>query len=306
MSKFPPKDSPQIQLIRKKLKEYANLNKISVQIIHFKFFIEKFLYRLSISKYRDNFVLRGGLLLYYHNLDIRGTKDIDLSIREILWNEEDLLKIIKEIVSIECDDGVIFDPDSIRSKKTSIGFKFLIVGYLGGMHIVVQIDISEGYDNLNIPNLRKITKYPIIIGNNTPYIMIEILEVLIADKFEGMIKRTSFNTRIKDYYDIYNIIKNKKIDGEKLRESIFYIFKEKNITNRFHENHVYFSEEIVSNGRLVRNWNNFKNKNPQITEEFDSIMERNQEFFRPVFDTLIKDEKFPFIWNPEESKWIKN
>ncbi len=306
MIRIPPKDNQQRQLIRKELKEYAELNRISVQIIHFKFAFETFLYRLSISKYRDNFALRGGLLLYFHDLDIRGTKDIDLSIREILLNEEDLLKIIKEIVNIECNDGVIFDLDSISSKKTNLGLRFSIDCFLGRMRIVVKIDISKAYDNQNIPNLRRIVDYPIIIGKNIPTIMVEILEVLIADKFEGMIKRTGSNTRIKDYYDIYNIIKNKKIDGEKLRESIIYIFKEKDLTNRFTENHIFFSQEIVSNERLVKNWNNFKRKNSQITEEFKMIMERNQEFFRPVFDSIIKNKKFPFIWNPDETKWIKN
>ena len=300
------KDNLQTQVIRKELKDYAKLKNISVQIVYFKFFFEKFLYRLSISKYRNNFALKGGLLLYYHALDMRGTKDIDLSIREISFNEEYLVKIIKEIVSIKYDDGVIFDLDSIRSKKTNIGFKFYIDGFLGRMRIVVQIDISEGYEKQNLPNIEKFIEYPVIIGENLPIIKGEILEVLIADKFEGMITRTVHNTRIKDYYDIFNIVKNKQIDGDKLRELIIYIFKKKELTTRFIENHVYFSEEIVFDERLVNNWNQFKERNPQITEEFELVMKRNQEFFRPVFKSLIKDAKFPFKWNPQKLKWIRN
>ncbi|KKK97295.1 hypothetical protein LCGC14_2654180, partial [marine sediment metagenome] len=269
------KDNLQTQVIRKELKDYAKLKNISVQIVYFKFFFEKFLYRLSISKYRNNFALKGGLLLYYHALDMRGTKDIDLSIREISFNEEYLVKIIKEIVSIKYDDGVIFDLDSIRSKKTNIGFKFYIDGFLGRMRIVVQIDISEGYEKQNLPNIEKFIEYPVIIGENLPIIKGEILEVLIADKFEGMITRTVHNTRIKDYYDIFNIVKNKQIDGDKLRELIIYIFKKKELTTRFIENHVYFSEEIVFDERLVNNWNQFKERNPQITEEFELVMKRN-------------------------------
>jgi len=306
MNKIPSKDNLQTQVIRKELKDYAKLKNISVQIVYFKFFFEKFLYRLSISKYRNNFALKGGLLLYYHDLDMRGTKDLDLSIREISFNEEYLVKIIKEIASIKCDDGVIFDLDSIRSIKTSIGFKFYIDGFLGRMRIVVQIDVSEGYEEQNLPNLVKIIEYPVIIGENIPLIRGEILEVLIADKFEGMITRTVHNTRIKDYYDIFNIVKNKQIDGDKLRELIIYIFKKKELTTRFIENHVYFSGEIVFDERLVNNWNQFKERNPQITEEFELIMRRNQEFFRPVFKSLIKDEKFPFKWNPQKLKWIRN
>ena len=306
MNKIPSKDNLQTQVIRKELKDYAKLKNISVQIVYFKFFFEIFLYRLSISKYCNNFALKGGLLLYYHDLDMRGTKDLDLSIREISFNEEYLVKIIKEIASIKCDDGVIFDLDSIRSIKTSIGFKFYIDGFLGRMRIVVQIDVSEGYEEQNLPNLVKIIEYPVIIGENMPLIRGEILEVLIADKFEGMITRTVHNTRIKDYYDIFNIGKNKQIDGDKLRELIIYIFKKKELTTRFIENHVYFSGEIVFDERLVNNWNQFKERNPQITEEFELIMRRNQEFFRPVFKSLIKDEKFPFQWNPQKLKWIRN
>ncbi|MCP6719106.1 MAG: nucleotidyl transferase AbiEii/AbiGii toxin family protein [Patescibacteria group bacterium] len=306
MNMIPSKDNLQTQVIRKELKDYAKLKNISVQIVYFKFFFEKFLYRLSISKYRNNFALKGGLLLYYHALDMRGTKDIDLSIREISFNEEYLVKIIKEIVSIKYDDGVIFDLDSIRSKKTNIGFKFYIDGFLGRMRIVVQIDISEGYEKQNLPNIEKFIEYPVIIGENLPIIKGEILEVLIADKFEGMITRTVHNTRIKDYYDIFNIVKNKQIDGDKLRELIIYIFKKKELTTRFIENHVYFSEEIVFDERLVNNWNQFKEKSPQITEEFELVMKRNQEFFRPVFKSLIKDAKFPFKWNPQKLKWIRN
>jgi hypothetical protein len=306
MNKIPSKDNLQTQVIRKELKDYAKLKNLSVQIVYFKFFFEKFLYRLSISKYRNNFALKGGLLLYYHGLDMRGTKDIDLSIREISFNEEYLVKIIKEIASIKYDDGVIFDLDSIRSKKTNIGFKFYIDGFLGRMRIVVQIDVSEGYEKQNLPNIEKFIEYPVIIGENIPLIMGEILEVLIADKFEGMITRTVHNTRMKDYYDIFNVVKNKQIDGDKLRELIIYIFKKKELITRFIENHVYFSEEIVFDERLVNNWNQFKERNPQITEEFELVMKRNQEFFRPVFKSLIKDEKFPFKWNPQKLKWIRN
>jgi hypothetical protein len=306
MNKIPSKDNLQTQVIRKELKDYAKLKNLSVQIVYFKFFFEKFLYRLSISKYRNNFALKGGLLLYYHDLDMRGTKDIDLSIREISFNEEYLVKIIKEIASIKYDDGVIFDLDSIRSKKTNIGFKFYIDGFLGRMRIVVQIDVSEGYEKKNLSNIEKFIEYPVIIGENIPLIMGEILEVLIADKFEGMITRTVHNTRMKDYYDIFNVVKNKLIDGDKLRELIIYIFKKKELITRFIENHVYFSEEIIFDERLVNNWNQFKERNPQITEEFELVMKRNQEFFRPVFKSLIKDEKFPFKWNPQKLKWIRN
>ena len=63
VNKIPPNDNPQTQMIRRELKTYASSNDISVQIIYFKFFFEKFLYRLSISKYHDNFALKGGLLL---------------------------------------------------------------------------------------------------------------------------------------------------------------------------------------------------------------------------------------------------
>ena len=306
MNKIPSKDNLQTQVIRKELNDYARLNNEIVKIVYFKFFFEKFLYRLSISKYRHDFALKGGLLLYCYDLDMRGTKDIILSTRENLFNEENLVKIIKEIASIKCDDGVIFDIDSLRLEKTIIGFRFLIKGFLGGMHNVVRIDISEGYEKQDLPNIVKSIEYPVIIGENIPLIDGEILEVLIADKFEGMIKRTIYNTRMKDYYDIFNIVKKIKIDGDKLREIVIEIFKKKELTDRIIENHEYFSEEIVSDDRLINNWNSFKEKNPQIIEDFELVMKRNQEFFRPVFKSLIKDEKFPFKWNPQKLKWIRN
>ncbi|GAH64983.1 unnamed protein product, partial [marine sediment metagenome] len=190
-------------------------------------------------------------------------------------------------------------------RKTNIGFKFFIDGFLGRMRIVVQIDVSEGYENQNLPNIEKFIEYPVITGENIP-IRGEILEVLIADKFEGMITRTVHNTRMKDYYDIFNIVKKKQIDGEKLREFLIYIFKKKELTDRIIENHKYFSEEIVSDDRLVNNWNSFKERNPQIIEDFELVMKRNQEFFRPVFNSIIKGKKFLFKWNSQELKWIRN
>jgi len=303
---IPPIDNHQTQEIRKKLNNYAKLNNEIVKIVYFEFFFEKFLYRLSISKYRHDFALKGGLLLYCYDLDMRGTKDIDLSTRENLFNEENLVKIIKEIANAKCDDSVIFDPDSIRSIKTSIGFRFLIKGFLGGMHNVVQIDISEGYEKQDLPNIVKSIEYPVIIGENIPLIDGEILEVLIADKFEGMIKRTIYNNRMKDYYDIFNIVKKITIDGEKLREIIIEIFRMKERTDHFIENHPYFSEQIVFDENLVSKWESFKKGYLQITEKFELVMKRNQEFFKPVFDSIIKVERFPFKWNPQELKWIRN
>ena len=190
------------------IKEKAKTIEKSHNLNHYeilqRYMFERILERISVSKYQDNFILKGGLLLSaMFGIDNRTTKDMDTTITGINVSKEKMVKVLNEILSIKLGDGVKFDLvdiTNIRDEDEYGGNKYHIVGRKDNLKINLEIDISTG-DRVTPRELK--FNYPLIFEDKTILINSYNIETILSEKIETILRRGRFNSRMKDFYDVY-------------------------------------------------------------------------------------------------------
>lgn len=214
--------------IRDKLYNISKEQKIDFNALLLKYFQERFLHRLSISRYKENFVLKGGLLLV--TIDIpkaRPTVDVDFLVRRIKNNQTEIKSVFFDIFQIHVDDRVEFDlktvdVGNIMQETNYLGLRVSVTAYLGTSRHKLQIDL--GFGDIIIPQAR-VKEFPSILGTDKTILKVYPLETVVAEKYETMIKKDLANSRMKDFYDVYRILKENKIDKSLLKEAVSKTFK---------------------------------------------------------------------------------
>jgi len=289
--------------VKARLKNIADEKKVIFDFLCLLYFQERLLYRLSKSKYRDNFILKGGIMLHFlRATEFRPTKDIDFLGMGINNDFVNLKAIFRDICNIECDDGLIFDPESI---ETSIikegadyeGTRLKLLGRLGSIRIKMTVDIGFGDTILSGPvknEFHGILDMENAILNTYPF------ETVIAEKFEAIVQLNFLTSRLKDFYDIYFISSNLNFEMKKLCESIAATFKKRSTKINLIE--VVFSNEFKSDESKEIQWRAFvKRDRLNIKLSFSEIMHEIEKFLRPVITPGNQD----LTWNPEKREWIK-
>lgn len=248
--------------LKLKVKTKAHENNLEPQDIMQMYFFERLLYRISVSKYKYNFILKGGLLLSAILGDERRTtQDMDTMIKGIPLEIDKLNKIISEIIDIDLKDGINFKINKskeIRLTDKYGGLRINLIGYKGHLQVPLSIDITTG-DPITPRELE--FKYKCIFDDNYITIMAFNKETIIAEKFETFITDNIMNTRAKDFYDLYMLLTKfyNELNQEVLIKAIKNTFKRRNIifdTNKIINNF----ELIKNNSKLKQNFNNYKNK----------------------------------------------
>lgn len=195
--------------VERKAKEISKEKNIDYYELLQRFMFERVLERLSVSKYNDNFILKGGLLLSaMFGVDNRTTKDMDTTIKGLDIDKEKMVNVLNEILSINLQDGVKFDLidiTDIREDDQYGGNKYHIIGRLQNMKVNLEIDISTG-DKVTPRELKY--KYSLLFDNKSIIINSYNVETILSEKIETVLKRGIYNSRMKDYYDIYMFINN--------------------------------------------------------------------------------------------------
>lgn len=168
------------------------------------YFLEKVLERVSVSSYKSNFILKGGLLIASMiGVMNRSTRDIDATIKSYSLNNESIEKMLNDIFEIELDDGIKFSLQSIRRIRTEDkygGFRGVVLAKFERIEQHIKIDISTG-DEIT----PKEVKYDFLssFGNNSINIMSYNIETILAEKLESILSKVDLTTRMRDYYDVY-------------------------------------------------------------------------------------------------------
>lgn len=227
-----------------------------------RFMFERILERISISKYNDNFILKGGLLLSaIFGIDNRATKDMDTTVKGLDVSEEIMVNILNEILSINLNDGVKFaliNITNIREGDEYGGNKYHIVGRFQNMRVNLEIDISTG-DKVTPRELKY--KYPLIFSDKEITISSYNIETILAEKIETVLKRGIYNSRMKDFYDIYVFINNfsNDINYDDLLSAVKNTFKKRDSLDVL-EDYKKILNELKDNERLNSLWNKYINK----------------------------------------------
>lgn len=214
--------------IRDRLLNKARAEKLDYNLLLTRYALERLLYRLSISAHRDKFLLKGALLFdLWFDVPHRPTHDADFlgfGSSEI----PDVEEIFREICRVEVEDGIGFDPDSvkaaeIRKEANYAGVRVILVGLLDSARCPAQIDI--GFGDAVVPGPEE-ALYPIILsGMPEPQLRVYPRYAVVAEKLEALTSLGMLNSRMKDFFDLWVLAKHADFDGGVLSRAVAATFE---------------------------------------------------------------------------------
>ncbi len=270
--------------------------------------MERFMYRLSISKYSDKFILKGATLYnYWHGEPHRPTLDADFSSKNVI-DVEEAEEIVKQLCRIDVNnDGLNFLKDTIsvediREENEYQGIRAKFKAKLGQAVIPVQIDIGFGDAIIPPPEL---IKYPTLLDFPAPKLLAYLVETSIAEKIQIIFEKGIINSRMKDYYDIRFLMSTFGIDGPKLQKAVEKTFKRRN-TSIPDSVPVGLSEEFINDNQKKAQWKGFLNKIDikESNMRLEDTVMNVRDFIMPVIKSVKKGKKFKMNWQSGKG-WIK-
>lgn len=205
------------------IKNLAKEKHISVQLVMQNFMLERLLERISLSRYQQNFILKGGFLIAAMvGLDTRATMDMDATIKGLPVNEQTIREMFEEICKIELDDDVTFSFRSIgeiREGDEYTGYRVSLSANYPPMEVPLKVDITTG-DKITPREIEY--QFKLLLEDRSISVLAYNLETIMAEKLETVISRGDQNTRPRDYYDIYILVKLQysNIDSESLKAAL--------------------------------------------------------------------------------------
>ena len=273
--------------IRARLQNIAKNENIAFQVIIFRYLHERFLYRLSKSTFKDNFCLKGGVLLYAIEQELtRPTKDVDFLAYDIPNDFTEVTNAFKEICQIENDDSVWFNSETLTVEKIKEedkyeGIRLFIEGGFDTVKQKLQIDV--GFGDVIIPGSQTITYPCLLTDSEPPVINAYSLESIIAEKFHAMVVLSYSNSRMKDFYDIYNLLKNDTVDFSILEKSIIATFTKRETALNFDS--MFNDDNFSTDESFAKQWEMFLRKNKLI---LDHTFQEVVEFILEKLKFLVK------------------
>ena len=266
------------EAVKDKLKNISREKNVDFNSVMRFYMYDRFVERLSKSKYKDNFILKGGFYLSkLFGIDNRSTMDIDTAIRKAEFTEENLIKMINEIISIDVGDNVIFKiekTESIRDEDEYGGLRITINFMLENIKDKFHIDLATGDPIYPRPDNYR---YESLIGDEIYKVWSYNLETVLAEKIETILSKLETSSRMKDYYDIYLIYKLKfdKIDKEKFRGAV-----EKTFNTRKFDADLIANLNIVKESKVLKDkWISYSRKNSYARDvEFEDTLKCLEQF----------------------------
>ena len=263
------------------------------------FAMERFLYRLSKSSYADKFILKGALMLSVWKAPLaRPTMDIDM-LGQINNRIENIVNVMRSICTQQVEsDGITFDADGVRGERITEdvdyeGVRIKFGGRLGTARISMQVDI--GFGDVVIPPAIPIA-YPTILDLPIPHLLGYSMESTIAEKFEAMVKLGILNSRMKDFFDIWFLIRRFNFSGHTLQKAVKATFFTRStdlptVPVAFTPN---FSGDPVKDAQ----WKAFvrKNRLVDIPKDFQEIVADIAAFLGPLVENLARNIPFTSSW----------
>ena len=259
-----------------KIKTKAHENHLEPQDIMQMYFFERLLYRIGISEYKYNFILKGGLLLSaIFGDERRTTQDMDTMLKGIPLEVKTLEKIIKEIIGIDGKDGITFEIVSIKDIRLIDkygGLKVKLIGYKEHLRVPLAIDVTVG-DPITPKELN--FRYKCMFDDAYVNIMAFNKETIIAEKFETFITDNIMNTRAKDFYDLYILLTRfyNDINKDDLVKAIKNTFERQ--AAKFDINIMASNFDLIKNSEKLRaNFNRFKLKKVYVKDiSYEEVMD---------------------------------
>lgn len=243
--------------LKAKVRNVSQGDSLKAQTLIRNYFMERFLERISISPYKDNFVLKGGMLVAaVVGLDSRATMDIDTSVKSTDLSIENAEKIVREIAGIDIGDGVNFfitKISHIMEEHDYPGIRFMLEAKMDKMKQSIKIDISTG-DVITPAAVTYV--YKLMFEERSIALWTYNLETLLAEKMETIMARDTANTRMRDFYDIHVLILREEVEYGILKAA-FLATSKKRGTSEFISNLDAILGRIEEDSIMQKQWDNY-------------------------------------------------
>lgn len=287
-----------------RLKKRAKEKGLSYQMCLQLFCQEELLRRLSMSQYKDNFVLKGGLFIYtLTEFESRATQDIDFLMLQLTNDIDRIKSIMDELCQISSTNDYItlkvMDAKNITLDREYPGITLKFVGQIKQARITFSVDI--GINDVIVPGSVMRTLKTQLADFEEPEILTYSLESTIAEKFDAILKRMESTSRMKDFFDIYYLSSLFDFEGYKLQKAIW-----KTIQNRKtpYENKSFERiSEFRDSAFLLGQWKRYQPSIQMKLPEFSIVIERLKQFLEPVFNAIVLESQFLMSWSAAQQTW---
>lgn len=279
--------------IRSKLLNVAKKEGVFYQTVLTRYFQERLLYRMSQTRFRNNFYLKGGALMYaYEQFAARPTLDIDFLGNNISNEGESIVSAFREICSVPFEeDGIEYDVENIKFQnitelKDYHGIRLSIPVRMDTISQVMTMDI--GFGDVVTPSPVDLD-YPSLLEHlPSANVLAYSIETVIAEKLHAVVDLADQSSRMKDYYDLYMILSTEKYDANILQEAVVRTFGNRHTS--YDENTMFFREEFTDNQQMQLRWQAFIKKITKETEiSFAEVVTFIQKSLKPYWECLSHD-----------------
>ena len=202
--------------LKDKVRNISHGDNEIAQVMIRNFIMERFLERVSLSKYKKNIILKGGMLVAsLVGIETRATMDIDTTVKALPLNKEDTVKIINDIINISVEDGINFGIAKVTGIMTEFeypGVRVVLEATLDRLKQRIKIDIST--DDVIIPSAISYN-YRLMFEDRSIELMTYTTETLLAEKIQTILARGITTTRMRDFYDVYELVNGDKVNVER-------------------------------------------------------------------------------------------
>jgi predicted nucleotidyltransferase component of viral defense system len=290
--------------VRARLLNIARKEGIDYNRILIRYAQERLLYRISISPYCDNFILKGALLfLSYGMSDLRPTKDMDFLGRGVQSDVEAIRSIMEEIAAEIVDDGVVFDSSKIAVEQIAEqaeygGLRASLACSVGGARNILHVDVGFG-DRITAGPIE--VDFPVMLDFPVPRVKVYSLESAIAEKFEAIVRLNVVTSRMKDFYDLVHLAGHHPFQARVLAEAIRVTFSTRGtpladrkliLTNTYRNDHSREAQWMAFHAT---------NKLPPV-RSFGEALALIERFLEPI---LVFDPTPDLRWMPDQLRWQK-
>lgn len=267
---------------------------------------EEFIRRITLSRYKESFILKGGLLIYaLSNFESRTTRDADFLVERLSNSIEDMKNVINEIINTTSkNDFVNFELISLKEIAIEKKYK----GVSASMVVKIKntrtgINIDFGFGDTIVPEPDKRTFPTQVKGFNAPEIRCYPIETIIAEKIDAILDRMELTSRMKDYFDIFFIQQNFNFNGKILVEAI-----RKSFENRHRDfNNERFQRiiQLQDDSAMNTKWQAFLRKSKLSNVDFPKVIEDMQNFLQLPLNAVFSKTDFNLAWNHEVKEWSR-
>ena len=284
--------------VRDRLLNKARTEKLDFNLLLTRYALERMLYRLSISKQRDQFLLKGALLFdLWFDVPHRPTHDADF----LGFGSAEIPHIeatFRDICRIEVEDGIAFQPDTvkaaeIRKEANYAGVRVTLLGMLGSIRCAVQIDI--GFGDAIVPGPDEVL-YPVILGEMPgPHLHVYPRYTVVAEKLEALTSLGMLNSRMKDYFDLWILAKHSDFDGQILSRAVTATFGRRRTAVPIRVP-IGLSDEFINDTQKDKQWQGFLRKNALDPISLATVVVDLRDFLMPVLAAISAGGSHDYPW----------